>query len=62
MSAHILVGVLGQAPVQSEGPRLVTQLPPGRGGRGRLGGPGGGDQDVVLLLAALEQSFCFWRK
>ena len=54
-SAHIDVGMLGQAPVQGEGPRLVTQLPAGRGGRGVLARAGGGDQDIVLLLASLEK-------
>ena len=57
VSADINVWMLGQAPVQGEGPRL-TELPPGGGGRGGLGGAGGGDQDVVtLLLPALEKLF-----
>ena len=53
-SADLDVWMFAQAPVQGEGPSLVTQIPPGRGGRGVLGGAGRRDQDVVLLLASLE--------
>ena len=47
------VGVPGQAPVQGEGP--VLHLLPRRRGRGVLGGPGRGDQDVVLLFTSLTK-------